>query len=348
MRQPHSRTVISVEAFISKGNQMKSMVLFVMLGAVLSPRAGRADGRPGFSLQVNHVRLYMTHYALFEEPDPGVPPGIYIDAATGQPTDELSLTPPCEGFQFAADGRAPQHSYVVASADPTKMLPYFVSPPGFPALAPPPEVVGAIGGVLGVTGDPAFMALIAANTTPLLVAIGHFEPTPEPITAQRAGGQLSVTRDVEFQVKVRVGFYFQPPAGVAVPPVGILTGWLTRGLVDYLISISGGSVPPAPNPDELVVYNWRSTMTLSTENQYVRAVATEPRPVADPFPEGMTAIDFAGHRIDDAGGYTIVGSADHVPFAAPPELSLFLFGTTVLNDVEFAVEESGIFVGSGD
>src|SRR5437773_9013035 len=38
--------------------------------------------------QINHVKLYMTHYAFFEEPDPGVPNAVYFDAATGRPRSE--------------------------------------------------------------------------------------------------------------------------------------------------------------------------------------------------------------------------------------------------------------------
>lgn len=39
-----------------------------------------------------------------------------------------------------------------------------------------------------------------------------------------------------------------------------------------------------------------------------------------------------------------MGHGTQVPFEAPPELSLFLFGTPVLTDVEFAVEESGVLI----
>src|SRR5262249_34713327 len=288
-----------------------------------------------FTMRVDHVRLYMTHYALFEEPDPIVPPGIYIDAATGQPTNELSLAPPCESFTFTSSDEAADQFVAVASA-PVKPLPYFVEPPGFPPLAPPPEVVGAISAVLG---DQVPADLIAANTVPLLVAIGHFEPTPGTIGAERHGHQLAVVRDVEFEVKVRVGFRFEPPPGLPVPPVGILTGWLTHGLVDQLIG-----APVGPDANEIVVYNWRSTMTLSTETSFVRDVATEPPPVADAFPAGLDAIRFVGRDIDRNGNYTIVGHGEHVPFDAPPELALFLFGVPVLQDVEFAVEESGVIL----
>src|SRR5262249_29272594 len=182
-----------------------------------------------FAQQATHVRLYMRHYALFEEPDPGIPPGIYIDAATGLPTDELTLVPPCESYVFAPAGPNPTE-YVAASSAPVKQLPYDVSPPGFPPELVPPEVVSAIQAALGGAGLDS--NVIAANTSPLLVAIGSFAPTPGVISARLTGRRFAITRDVEFQVRVRIGFLFQPPAGMPVLRVGILTGWLTRGLVD--------------------------------------------------------------------------------------------------------------------
>ena len=288
-----------------------------------------------FVQQATHLRLYMRHYALFEEPDPGVPPAIYIDAATGMPTNELTLSPPLESFSFAPTGPNPT-DYVAVSSAPLKQLPYVVSPPGFPPLPAPPQVVAAIQGVLGGALD---SGTIAANTSPFLVAMGSFQTTPGTIQADLAGGSFAVTRDVEFQVRVRIGFLFQPPQGIAAPRVGILTGWLTRGFVDMLIG-----VPPGANAGDIVVYDWRTTMTLSTENRYVRSTATEPPPVADAFPTGLEAIQFLGSPVDKAGRYTIVGSASGVPFQAPPELVQFLFGTTVLTDVEFAIEESGVLL----
>jgi hypothetical protein len=308
------------------------------VGLALSPAAGDAAavlvGRR-FVQQANQLRLYMRHYALFEEPDPGIPPAIYIDAATGMPTKELFLTPPCEGLQFTPAGPNPTDYEAESPASP-KSLPYAVSPPGFPSLPTPPEVVGAIQAVLGTLVG---ASTIAANTGPFLAAIGSFQPTPGPIQAQLAGGRFAVTRDIEFQVRIRVGFLFQPPTGIVAPGVGILTGWLTRGLVDQLIGAS-----PGPNANDIVVYDWRTTMTLSTDNRYVRSTAAEPPPVADPFPDGLELIQFLGSPVDNAGRYTIVGSASNVPFQAPPELVQFLFGTTVLTDVEFAIQESGVLI----
>src|SRR5690242_14463987 len=89
-------------------------------GAALCPRSSRAAKvfvGSGFVQRVDHVRLYMTHYALFEEPDPVIPPGIYIDAATGAPTNELTLAPPCETFGFTPTRPNPTE-YVAASLAP--------------------------------------------------------------------------------------------------------------------------------------------------------------------------------------------------------------------------------------
>lgn len=308
--------------------------------AALLPAAGRA-GQPvlGIVQQVQHARLYMTHYALFEEPDPGIQPGIYIDAATGMPANEMTLTQPLETFGFLPSGQDPA-DYVMAASGPVKLLPYGVSPPGFPPLSAPDSAVAAIAGVLG--GSVPYN-VIKDNTSLFLVAIGHFEPTTGVIDAKRVGTSFSVTRDTEFQVRVRVGFLFQPPAGLQAPRVGIVT-WLTRGLVDLLI----GVLPDPGTENDIVVYDWRATMTLSTENSYVREVASQPPPVADGLPAGLDAIRFIGSPVDSSGRYTIVGHAEHVPFAAPPELVQFLFGTTVLTDVEFAVEESGVLTYSAD
>ena len=312
-----------------------SMAAWPASAQVTSSKATNVPVGRSFTQQATHLRLYMRHYALFEEPDPGVPPAIYIDAATGMPTNELTLSPPLESFSFAPTGPNPT-DYVAVSSAQIKQLPYVVSPPGFPPLPAPPQVVAAIQGVLGGAID---SATIAANTSPFLVAMGSFQTTPGTIQAQLASGRFAVTRDVEFQVRVRIGFLFQPPTGVAVPRVGILTGWLTRGFVDLLIG-----VPPGANASDIVVYDWRTTMTLSTENRYVRSTASEPPPVADAFPAGLDAIQFLGSPVDKAGRYTIVGFAVGVPFQAPPELVQFLFGTTVLTDVEFAIEESGVLL----
>jgi hypothetical protein len=77
----------------------------------------------------------------------------------------------------------------------------------------------------------------------------------------------------------------------------------------------------------------------------VRSIASQPKPVADPFDPSLTEIRFEGQKLDNAGHYKIVGSAApaDVTFTAPPELEQFLFGGP-LTDVEFACSEEGVLV----
>jgi hypothetical protein len=166
----------------------------------------------------------------------------------------------------------------------------------------------------------------------LLVAFGQF--LGEPARARRRGHHLEIEQLMRFEVRIRTGFLFALPGA---PSVGILTGYLDAGLLHQLIQL-----PPPPDPTQIIVYSWRAPMTLSTDNQYVRSVTSQPPPVADAFPAGMTELRFIGAPIDRHGGYTLVGSAApaDVEFLAPPELELFLFGGP-LSDVEFAVSQSG-------
>jgi hypothetical protein len=307
------------------------------LGAALTglrPRPALAARQFGDSLvqQIDHVKLYMTHYAFFEEPDPGVPNAVYFDAATGQPTNELFLSTPVSLRDFRRG--TPNRTALTAPSETSKLLPYVVEPPGFPAQAPPAPVVGFIQQVTGLPGS-----VIVPNTSVLLVAIGQF--LSAGITNGRlAGGMFSVDKTVIFEVRIRIGFLFRPPVGVQAPGVGLLTGYLNFGFLHQLIQL-----PPPADPGEIVVYRWITPMTLSTNNSFIRATATEPPPVAEAFPDGMTELRFEGSHVDNDGRYTIVGSAQHVHFDAPPELLLFLFGSSApLLDVEFAVEESGVLV----
>ena len=169
--------------------------------------------------------------------------------------------------------------------------------------------------------------------------MGQFLPTTA-IAAGLAGASFRVTKEVHFEVRIRIGFLFQPPAGVPAPAVGILVGYLDFGLLHQLIQL-----PPPPNASQVVVYSWRASMTLSTENRFVHRIATEPPPVPDAFEDDIKQISFIGSHIDNAGRYTIVGNAEHVEFLAPPELVQFLFGQTSLADVEFAVQERGVLLG---
>lgn len=313
----------------------RDFLKYTGLGAAAGLLPGRALAGPqlgrNFQQQIRGASLYMTHYALFEEPDPKVPAAVYIDAQTGQPTTELQLAAPLSQRCFTR-GRGDDGDYA-APADTSKLLPYVVSPPGFPALAVPDAVVGA---VQAITQLPA--PLVAVNTTVLLVAIGQFlgEGTCE---AELREDELSVRKTVHFEVRIRTGFLFQPPQGVPAPAVGVLVGYLNFGLLHQLIGL-----PPGTNAGDLVVYSWKADMTLSTRQRFVRSVATEPPPVADAFPAGLAEIRFQGSRVDRHGNYTLVGHAKpaDVQFIAPPELELFLFQTSSLADVEFAVLETGV------
>jgi hypothetical protein len=143
-------------------------------------------------------------------------------------------------------------------------------------------------------------------------------------------------------VRIRVGFQFTPPAGSGAPPIVVLVAWLTEGLLAQLIP----QLPAPANPNEVIVYHWSAPMTLSTGNSYIRTFASQPPPVADPFPSDQTAVSFVGSKVDNLGRFTVVGSASpqQVTFVAPPALQFFLFGTNQLTDVEFAVEQSGVLV----
>jgi hypothetical protein len=282
-----------------------------------------------FVQRIDEAHIYFTHYALFQEPDPGIPPALYIDAATGQLTQELVLTPPINQRLFTR-GHGGQY---VAPSETSKLLPYFVSPPGFPPLPTPAPIIGLIASLTGAPPD-----VVQANSTVLLVAIGQFLAEGET-TARLEGDDFAVTKTMRFQVRIRVGFIYLPPSGGT--SVAVLTGYLDMGLLHQLIQL-----PPPPDPSQLVLYDWRAPITLSTGNVYVRPIAKEPAPVADSFEPGLTEIRFEGKDVDAGGCYRIVGNAApaNVQFTAPPELEQFLFGTSSLTDVEFAVMESGILL----
>jgi hypothetical protein len=287
-----------------------------------------------FTQKVNEAQIYFTHYALFEEPDDSVPAGVYIDAATGAPTQELVLTAPIYQRVWTRNQPPGDPNNITTPTEASRTLPYFVDPPGFPPLPAPPQIVGLIA---SLTGAPE--AVVQANTEVLLVAIGQFlaEGTT---TGKITGDTFEIQKTARFQVRIRTGFIFNSPSGPS-GNVGVLTGYLDMGTLHQLIQL-----PPPPDPSQIVVYDWKAPMTLSTANSYVRQVATEPKPVADAFPAGLTEINFQGEPIDNNGNYTVVGFAkpSDVQFTAPPELEQFLFGTNNLTDVEFALLEEGTLV----
>jgi len=290
--------------------------------------------------QINEVQLYMTYYAFFEEPDDDIPPAIYFDALTGQPTGELTLIPPIGQRSFSRLEND-QGGMITSSADFYKPnLPYILgrgNSPDFPKLAIPPQILGFFQSVLGQYGVPA--EIIQPNTRQFLMALGNFMDTP-PARGRIMGGVFQVTKDVGFQVQLKLGFLFRPPAGVTAPSVGILLGYVTIADLHGLLR----EPPPPTGGDERVTYSWRSRMQLSSENNYIRQTATEPFPQGDPFDPALTEIRMEGSRVDGAGNYAIVGSVKNPEFSAPDVLLRSIFGTTTLPGIEFAVREEGVLI----
>src|SRR5512141_1585570 len=179
---------------------------FAIAGAALPARAREHgcddpdDNDERVVQLVDEAELYMTHYAFFEEPDDKVPAALYFDAATGQQTHELELAPPLYTRRFQK-GR---HDRLQAPATASKLLPYFVEPPGFPPLPAPPPIVGFIQQATGLPAD-----LIAANTEILLVAIGQFL-AEGPARARLHRHTFTVEETVHFEVRIRTGFVFTP------------------------------------------------------------------------------------------------------------------------------------------
>ena|GEM_PF-1821082 len=324
---------------------LKSTALFVgsgLTGLDFPQKVmGQSDFDPGRFIQsINEVRLYMTYYAFFEEPDDDIPPALYFDALTGQPTSELTLMPPV-GQRNWFRPENDQGNMIASQANFYQPnLPYILgrgNSPDFPKLVPPPQVLGFLQSVLVPQGVPA--ELILPNTRQFLMALGNFMNTA-PARGRLNNNIFRVIKDVAFQVQLKLGFLFQPPTGITAPSVGILLGYVTLADLHGLL----GEPPPAIGGGERVTYSWRAKMELSTENQYIRQTATEPLPQGDPFDPGETEIRLEGSPVNSSGQYAIVGYAQDPIFSAPEVLLRVIFGMPTLPGIEFAVREEGFLI----
>jgi hypothetical protein len=301
-----------------------------------------------FIQQIDEVRLYMTHYAYFEEPDDDIPPALYFDSLNGQPTNELTLVPPVgqrswfyldddQGDSDDQDDSDEQGNRIASMADFYKPnQPYILgrgNSPDFPRLVPPVETLLFFQQVLG---GQVPLPVIQANTRQFLMALGNFLDTT-PARGKLKNSIFRVIKDVGFVVQLKLGFLFQPPAGLSVPSVGILLDYVKIADLHTFL----GEPPPATGGDQRVTYSWRATMELSTENRFIRQTATEPLPQGDPFAPDLTEIRMEGSRVRASGRYAIVGSVRDPEFSAPEVLLRVIFGTPTLTGIEFAIREEG-------
>jgi hypothetical protein len=276
---------------------------------------------PRFVQRVDSARFYMTRYALFDEPDPDLPRALYLDAVTGAPTSAMTLKAPIGRRLFQDGDEVGSPSF--------KVMPYVLRPPGFREIPAPASVLGLLQRATGLAPG-----LTAPRTHVRLVAFGTFIDHG-PGSARLEDRSFSITKDLEFVVRLRLTFLFSSP-DPNVPSVGVVLPYVTMDDLHGLLRLP----PPAVGGSDLVFYSWRAPMTLSTRNEFVRSIADEPPPVASPFPIGKTEIAMQGVDVDEEGGYTVVGMVDSPEFMAPQVLLDRLFGGQIPN-VEFAVMETG-------
>jgi len=301
-----------------------------LVGLGASSSAAHATTVSTVAQRIDTIRMYMTHYALFDEPDGKIPAATYLNVF-GQLDAGLTLTAPVAAQAFLRWGGEGQHLFELAAG--FKPMPYRISPPGFSLAETPAPLLLWFELLLRVP-------VRAADVTPFVVAIGTFQLPPAwAVRARLDGSHFTVRKPMVFRVQIRQAFIH----GAA--HVGLVLPYVTNGEAAAFLGL-----PPPANPLANLFYSWTTTMTLSTTHVYVRDVATEPPPAAEPFEPDETQIRFIGSPIDADGRYTLVGSVGRPDFVAPPVSSVpgilqVLFGTTNLTDVEWACAETGVFAG---
>ena len=316
------------------------------LASVLHPPWATATPRHrhGVVQLIDEIRMYLTHYSLFEEPDPEIPDVPYLDFS-GQPDHSLELTAPIARQVFTTAGhdrRHPgRHGDLVQKSAAFKTMPYLIDPPGFDRMPPPPQVIGALQFLLQLPSP----AAVLEHLDTLTLAIGEFTlPPPPSVRARLVGRHFSVRKEVRFRVQIKLAFVYDD--GNAA--LGIVSPFLTNAEVAAFLGVD-----PGPTPLEPLAYEWAGTMTLDTRRHYRRRVAHEPPPVAHAFEPDLVKVDMRGEPVDADGHYTLVGSIGRPrfiesPFASLPAVLNLLFGTTVVNDVELAYSESGRLVAADE
>ncbi len=279
----------------------------------------------GLTQIISTSSMYLTHYALFEEPDDGVPKALYLDP-TKVLNFSLDLTSPIGVQHFSGP-----NNNLTGGWNHFKQMTYGIAPAG---LVPPldPRVVEFFKIIVpGI--DPT-------NIVPQIIAAGQFLFDPgSPVSAKYVGNTFEVTKKVHFRVQILVTFLYPPShIGLVSPPV---TNAQAAGFWAPPLPI-----PPGTDPNGALTYEWSSVMTLSTANSYVRTVVSQPPPFADPFEPGTAQIELTGSPVDGKGNYTIVGATVAPAYIASPTSTVpdilgKLFGSNILNDCELAYSETG-------
>lgn len=272
---------------------------------------------------INATQMYLDHYALFEEPDHGIPSALWISGATKLPDFTWSLHAPIAVQHFSQSGAT-----LTETSRFFKTMAYQIAPAG---LAPPipPQVIDFFSTLL-------FRPVAPSEITPLMVAVGQFDlPPPASVTGTLSGSTFTVTKQVSFRVQIQLGFLYAPLH------LGLMSPYVTNQQAADGLSIP---VPPGVDPAAPLAYTWGAPMTLSTGNSFVEPVASLPPAFADPFDPSVTEVRLEGKPVDAEGRYKIVGSTTGVvPISSVPQILQVLFGT--LTPVcRFAYAEEGVLL----